>query len=281
MNAPADATPRAPLALPARVLVRPVSDSYAACLRMAGDAPISVAVARAQHAAYVAAVASSGVPVTVVVPDDLCADACFVEDTAVVTGRHAVATRPGAPSRRAEVGPVAQALAPFVTVHGMQSPATLDGGDVLRAGAALYVGLSSRTNREGAARLAEIASMDGLETHVLRVASREGAGLHLKSACTLVDAATLIYDPAQLDADALAMFRASGLTCVAALEPEGANVLALGPHVLASAAAPLTAALLEARGHRVVRVDVSEIHKGDGALTCLSLRLPPAGGVTT
>ena len=277
MNAAADATPRAPLTLPARVLVRPVSESYAACLRVAGDAPISVAVARAQHAAYVAAVASAGVPVTVVEPDDQCADACFVEDTAVVTGRHALATRPGAPSRRAEVGPVAQALAPFVTVHAMAAPATLDGGDVLRAGASLYVGLSSRTNREGAARLAEIAAMDGLETHVLHVAS----GLHLKSACTLVDAETLIYDPAQLDADALAIFRASGLTCVAALEPEGANVLALGPHVLASAAAPLTASLLEARGHRVVRVDVSEIHKGDGALTCLSLRIPPVGGVTT
>jgi dimethylargininase len=277
MNAPADATPRAPLALPARVLVRPVSESYAACLRVAADEPISVVAARAQHGAYVAAVASAGVPVTVVDADDACADACFVEDTAVVTGRHAIATRPGAPSRRTEVRAVAEALAPFVTVHGMASPATLDGGDVLRAGAALYVGLSSRTNREGAARLAEVAAMDGLVTHVLQVAS----GLHLKSACTLVDAATLIYDPAQLDAGALEIFRASGLACLAALEPEGANVLALGPHVLASAAAPRTASLLEARGHRVVRVDVSEIHKGEGALTSHTLRIPPQGGVTT
>ncbi len=269
--------PRSPLSTPARVLVRALSESYADCLRVDAAAPISVSRARAQHDAYVAAVTAAGIPITVVDADDLRPDACFIEDTAVVTGRHAVATRPGAPSRRDEVPPVAKALAAFVTVHAMNAPETLDGGDVLRCGDALYVGLSSRTNRDGAKRLAEVAALDGLQTHLLQVPS----GLHLKSACTLVDARTIVYDPAALDAAALGVFRAHGFDCLAAPESTGANVLALGTRLLVSSAAPRTAALLRAQGRDVVVLDVTELHKGDGALTCLSLRLPGPNASTT
>jgi dimethylargininase len=266
-----------PLALPSRVLVRSVPASYTACLRSDPRAEPDLLTAHRQHAAYVEAIRALGVVVVAVPPDDASPDACFVEDAAVVTGAHAVATRPGAPSRRAEVVPVARALADVCIVHAMEPPATLDGGDVLRVGATLFVGLSARTNADGAAFLAEVAARDGLATCVIPVAT----GLHLKSACTLADAATLLYAPALLDEAALALFRASGLACVQAPEPIGANVLALGDRVLVSAAAPATAALLEARGHAVVPVDVAEFHKGDGALTCLSIRIPPPGGVCT
>ncbi len=272
-------TIRAPLpfAPPSRVLVRELSASYASCLRVDETLSIDVDAARAQHAAYVAAMHAAGVAVTVVAADDASPDACFVEDTVVVTGRNALATRPGAASRRAEVAPVAAALASMVRIHTMTEPATLDGGDVLRVADALYVGISSRTNDAGAARLAEVAALDGLTTHILRVPS----GLHLKSACTLVDATTLVYDAAHLDGDALESLRASGLTCIAALEAAGANVLAIGSRVFVSASAPATAGHLEARGHDVVRLALTEIHKGDGALTCLSLRIPREGAWST
>jgi dimethylargininase len=234
--------------------------------------PINVALARAQHEAYVAALRAVGVPVEILPTDDDCPDACFIEDTAVITGAHALATRPGAASRRAEVEPVARALARLLEVHPMAAPATLDGGDVLRIGSRIFVALSARTNPEGAEALARVAALDGLE--VIPVPVR--GGLHLKSACTLASASLLVYDPNVMADAELAPFRVAGIEPLPVPEPTGANVLAVGGAVIVSAAAPRTAGLLRARGLDVRVVDVGEFHKGDGALTCLSLRVPPA-----
>jgi len=266
-----------PFAAPARAVTRAVSARYADCLRSDASARIDLQLARAQHAAYVATLRGLGVVVDVLPTDDVCPDACFVEDTAVITGAHAIATRPGAPSRRAEVEPVATALANDLSVHWMEAPATLDGGDVLRVGSRLYVGLSSRTNRDGADALARFASLDGLE--VLQVSVR--GGLHLKSACSLASASLFLYDPRVMGVEELSPFRAFSLELAPVAEPAGANVLAVGHAVLVSAAAPQTAAMLRARGLDVRVVDVGEFHKGDGALTCLSLRVPAAGAWAT
>jgi dimethylargininase len=259
------------------VIARGVSARYADCLRGDARARIDVAAARAQHAAYVAAVRAAGVRVDVLPADDASPDACFLEDTAVITGAHALATRPGAPSRRAEVEPVAAELARALTVHRMEAPATLDGGDVLRIDARLFVGLSSRTTAEGADALARVAALDGLQ--VIRVAVR--GGLHLKSACSLASASLLVYDPGVMGDEELVPFRASGVELLPVAEPAGANVLALGPVVIVSAAAPRSAEALRAKGLDVRVVDVGEFHKGDGALTCLSLRVPRAGHWST
>lgn len=213
---------------------------------------------------------SLGLRVDVLPTDDDSPDACFVEDTAVITGTHALATHPGAPSRRAEVEPVAAELARDLTVHRMTPPATLDGGDVLRIDSRLFVGLSSRTNPGGVNSLARVASRDGLEVVPVHVRG----GLHLKSACTLASATLLLYDPSVMRAEDLAPFDSARVEPLAAPEPAGANVLALGDAVLVSAAAPGTAAMLRARGLDVRVVNVGEFHKGDGALTCLSLRVP-------
>jgi dimethylargininase len=261
------------LARPARAVAREVSSSYAGCLRSDAASRIDVGRARAQHAAYVEALRSAGIEVTVLAADDACPDCCFIEDTAVITGENALATRPGAPARRAEVPAVEAALGRELRVQPMEEPCTLDGGDVLRAGSVLFVGLSARTNVAGAERLRDVARLDGLEVALLEVRG----GLHLKSACTLVTGGLLVYDAALLAQVDLRALCATGLSCVVAEEPSGANVLALGDVVLVSAAAPRTAARLAAQGVAVQTVDVSEMHKGDGALTCLSLRLPAPG----
>ena len=155
----------------------------------------------------------------------------------------------------------------------MAATATLDGGDVLRIGARLFVGLSSRTNAEGAAALVQVAALDGLE--VVTVTVRDG--LHLKSACTLASPTLLVVDPRVMGASDLEPFRVAGIELLDVVEPAGANLLALGNAVIASAAAPRTAQILRERGLDVRIVNVSEFHKGDGALTCLSLRVPRAG----
>lgn len=266
-----------PFLPPAQLLVREVPASYDDCLRVDAATSIDVGAARRQHAAYVAALRTLGLAVEVVPADDSYPDSCFIEDAAVVTGAHACVTRPGAPSRRGEVEAVAAALRPYCTLDTMPAPASLDGGDVLRVGAHLFVGLSSRTNQDGLEVLREIAKRDGVEVVALIVRD----GLHLKSACTLADASTLVYDPRVLGDAELAAFHGAGLRCVAASEPTGANVLALGHGVLVSAAAPITGAMLATLGIAVRYVDVSEFHKGDGALTCLSLRVPRRDGWST
>lgn len=96
-----------------------------------------------------------------------------------------------------------------------------------------------------------------------------------------MDGRTLVFAPGVLGDDALASFRAAGLELVAAIEPAGANVLALSDVVLASAAAPETTRVLRARGHDVRVVDVGQMHVADGALTCLSLRVPAPGAWCT
>lgn len=267
----------ATFALPARVFVREVATSYARCLRVDTAVRMDVDAARRQHAAYVATIRRLGVTVDAIPTDDACPDACFVEDTAVLLPRGAVLTRPGAEARRSEIADVGAALDGHMAVHTMSGAATLDGGDVLRVDGQLFVGISSRTNLDGAHFLARIAAMDGLGTVTLTVRD----GLHLKSACTLASASVLVYDANVLRDDDLTAFRDAGLTCIAASEPSGANVLALGRSVLVSAAAPRTAERLAATGLDVRVVDVGEMHKGDGALTCLSLRVPAPGAWCT
>jgi dimethylargininase len=254
-------------AAPAACLVRAVPGSFDRALSESGEVP-SVSEARRQHADYVAALRTSGARLIEVAADESCPDCCFLEDCAVVLRTGALITHPGAPSRVAETPPVAAALSAYFEIHRMVAPAVLDGGDVMRVGRRLFVGLSSRTNEAGAARLAEVAGREGLEVVRVSVPS----GLHLKSLCSLAGPGLMVH-AAGLDP---APFCAAGLEALAVDEPAGANVLALGKTVLVSADAPRTRAALEERGVSTRTVRVSEFHKADGALTCLSIRVPPA-----
>jgi dimethylargininase len=136
--------------------VRSVPACLSALSASPPDPPIDAANARRQHAQYVSALGSLGVEVVALSADDACPDCCFVEDTVVVAGDVALITRPGAPSRRGEVEAIADALSVRVEVKRMKAPATLDGGDCLRVGRTIYVGLSARTNEEGVACLRDV-----------------------------------------------------------------------------------------------------------------------------
>ncbi len=258
------------------LVVGEVTSSLVDCERVDRQSCIEVTRARQQHRAYVAARAAVARVERVAVAEDH-ADAVFVEDTVVVVDAEcALITRPGASSRQAEVAAVAGLLRGRLGLERMVAPATLDGGDVLRVGDRFFIGMSTRSNAAGAAVLASLAGAHGLVCEEIDVPR----GLHLKSACSLVDAETLIYDPhGGID---VGRFAGAGLDCIAAVEPLGANVLALGRgRVLVSAAAPQTAEMLSERGLAVTLLEMSELHKADGALTCCSIRLPAAGGWCT
>lgn len=193
-------------------------------------------------------------------------DSVFVEDTALVLGRHVVITRPGAASRANEAQSTAEALADAFLVHRL-SRGTLDGGDVLRIGETLYVGRGGRSSDEGIAALREAAAPLGY-----RVVPVEASDcLHLKTAATFAgaDAAgnpVLVYHPDWVSPELFA-----GAEPVAVAEPAGANVLRAGGRLIVSSQAPRTADMLARRGFDVVPLDVAELHKAEAGLTCCSL----------
>lgn len=258
-------------AAPKSALVRLLPSSFDSCVR-SGDAEIDVAAAQEQHVAYWKLLEELGIDVEIREEDESLPDCCFVEDTAVVLDDWVLVTRPGAPTRVRETEDVEAFLhTKRREVCHMENPdATLDGGDVLRVGARLFVGRSSRTNDAGIARLSDVAARDGLTVVPVDVRG----GLHLKSGVTLLDPGRVLYDDAALD---IAALRREGIECIRVDGGEDANVLSLGRALVVPDAAPRTADRLVDLDYDVYVGDVSEIQKGDGALTCLSLRFPARG----
>lgn len=246
---------------------RAVSPTLADCeLTHLGRQPLDVARAVQEHAAYEALLARLGATVQRLPPEPGLPDAVFVEDTATVLDEIAIITRPGAASRRPEIGSTASALAAHRPLAHIQAPGTLDGGDVLVAGRRLYVGLSTRTSRAAVEQLA--GTLRPLDYEVIPVAF---AGcLHLKSGVTRVADGLLLVNPDWVDPK---VFRGHRAVAVDPAEPHAANALALGGAVIHPAHHPRTRARLEAEGLRVEPLAMTELAKAEAGVTCCSLLL--------
>jgi len=250
--------------LPAVAITRSVPQSLTDCeLTHLHRVPIDITVARAQHAEYEGTLAALGCEIVQVAAADELPDSVFVEDAAIVLDEIAIITRPGAASRRQEAAAVAATLGAFRQLQFLSEPATLDGGDVLRLGRVLYVGLGTRTNSAGVQQLAELVSPYGYDVRTVRV----DECLHLKSAVTEVAAGVVVINPEWVDGQ---MFPDHAIIEVDPSEPAAANVLRLGDTVICPAAHPRTNARLSSAA-RVLTVDVSELAKAEGAVTCCSL----------
>lgn len=252
---------------------RAVSPRLAECeLTHLERAPIDLAGAEGQHAAYQAALAEAGLAIVRLPPLDHHPDGTFVEDTALILGHDAVLLRPAVASRQGETGTVAEGLAERLDVHVL-GPGFVDGGDVLKVGRRLYVGLSTRSDRAGIAALAEIAGKLGYS-----VAPADVTGcLHLKTAisyCGPDGAGTpvLLYNPDFVSPD---LFEGGEPMPIAPGEAYAANVIRVGDTLIAPADSPRTAEALAARGFNVVMLDISEFRKAEAALTCMSLIAQP------
>jgi dimethylargininase len=218
-----------------------------------------------QFDAYVNALADCGITTMVLDPLEGHPDAHFVEDTAVVTPEVAVITNPGAVSRRGEVASIAAALAPFRQTVWIEPPGTLDGGDVLMMGSHLLIGISDRTNAEGARQLGHAVADFGYTWTPVPVA----AGLHFKSSVNAVGADTLLTTPAFDDHPALDGYRRIILSPE---ETYAGNTLLVNGHLIMPSGFPDTRSKLQALGKPIIELDTSEFRKMDGGLTCLSLR---------
>lgn len=248
-----------------RAITRAVGAGLAECeLSFVERAAIDPERAAAQHGAYVQCLRALGCEVLAMPPLSGHADAVFVEDTAIVLPELAVLTRPGAPSRRGEVASIAAVLAPYRRCVSLQAPGTLDGGDVLRVDRCIYVGSSARSNAEGIEQLRVAVAPHGYS--VVAVETRDC--LHLKSAVTQVGENRLLINPDWVDR---AVFTAYAQIEIDPDEPHAANVLRIGDALVYPDNFPKTRARLERAGAVVHTVDVSELQKAEGAVTCCSL----------
>lgn len=244
---------------------REVSPNIAQCeLTHLARTPIDFETARAQHHAYERLLASLGCDVRRVAPAPDHPDAVFIEDVAVVLDEVAVITRPGAESRRAETAVVEVALANLRPLVRIVAPATLDGGDVLTVGRNVYAGRTERTNDEGIAQLRAALAPFG---YAVRGVDVTGC-LHLKTAITAVDDATVLLNPAFVSPALFARYR---VVEVDPSEPMAANVLRIGEQLVHGASYPRTRTRLEHLGYTLHAVDASELAKAEGAVTCCSL----------
>jgi dimethylargininase len=256
--------------VPFLALTRPVPPTITECeLTHLAREPISFARAAEQHDAYEAALRALGCTVKRLPGAPQHPDSVFIEDTALVFHECAVITRPGAESRRGETEVVAHALEALRALLRINGPDTLDGGDVLRVGKRLWVGLSTRSTAGGAKQLGTLLKRFGyqVDTAVVRDC------LHLKTAVSSLPDGRLLLNPRMVDAWA---FDAQSPIEVDPTEPFAGNVLCVGDTVLCAASAPRTRALLDAQGYKTVAVDASELAKAEGGLTCCSLLVSDA-----
>ncbi|MFH1852762.1 MAG: amidinotransferase [Candidatus Neomarinimicrobiota bacterium] len=223
------------------------------------------AVALRQHAAYVAALKVIGLEVTVLEPLPDFPDAHFVEDTAVVFPELAVITRPGATARRGEIESMEPVLARHRPTVRITAPGTLDGGDVLTIGDRVYVGLTDRTNQAGFEQLRDLLKPYGYNCHAIPVA----AGLHLKSSVNYAGKNTLLVTAALADCPEWSGYQ---LIVTAAGEEYACNTLLVNDHLLTPGGFPNTNRQLAVLELPLIKLDMSEMRKMDGGLTCLSLR---------
>ena len=245
-------------------ITREVSPSINAC-ELTHLAPqwIDVTLAQLQHREYTRLLERLGYTVVRLPADERYPDSVFVEDIAVVFDEVAVITRPGAPSRRGETRAIADALDPYRRLVHVEAPATLDGGDVLVLGDRIFVGLSSRTNEAAIGQLRYFTRREVVPVPV------HGC-LHLKTAITRVADDALLVHRDWID---VAPFDGWTLIDIDPGEPFAANALLLGGSVVMHEGFPRTRRILEQRGIDVRPVDVSELAKAEGGVTCCSITL--------
>jgi len=252
-----------------RAIVREVSEDFAEGLTTSDLGAPDLGLARDQHRAYVEALRGCGLEVTVLPAAAGLPDSTFVEDVAVLLPHAAILTRPGAPARAAEVAALAPAIGGFFpSVHAIEAPGTLDGGDVCDAGRVHFIGVSGRTNEAGAFQLARLLEAEGRPSIVVDIRDFP-AILHLKSGIASIGDDRLVAVEALVGHSALAGFE---IVPVAPGEGYAANCVRIRDTILVAAGYPRLEESLSAHGYPMIALDVSEFRKMDGGLSCLSLR---------
>jgi len=252
-----------------RAIVRPPGPRFSEGLTTVDLGKPVYETALKQHADYCAALGSCGLSVTALPLDDDFPDSTFVEDTAILTKRGAIITRPGAKSRRGEITSIEKVLTrSFLERRSIEKPGTVDGGDICEAGDHFFIGISARTNEAGAMQLAEILATLDFTSQFVDIRNISSI-LHLKSGLAYLghDQLIVIDELAHFE-----QFRGFDLIGVAPGENYAANCVLMNGSVLVPAGFPVLTEELIRRGHKTISLEMSEFEKMDGGLSCLSLR---------
>jgi dimethylargininase len=250
-------------------ITRLPAESYSSGLTTSGEGAPSLAKALDQHARYCDALRTCGLDVEVLAAAPKYPDSTFVEDTAILAERVAIVTRPGALSRRGEINLIRDAvLAHHPAISQIVEPGTVDGGDICQADEHFFIGISERTNPEGARQLGSILQAHGYSSSSIDIRGQTRL-LHLKSGIAHLGGKRLVVAP---ELRALPAFQDYELTEVPSAEVYAANCIHINDHVLIPAGYPTVAAALQGLGFELLALDVSEFRKMDGGLSCLSLR---------
>jgi dimethylargininase len=252
-----------------RAIVRPPSDNFAEGLTTVDLGVPDFGKALEQHARYCEALERCGLELVRLPPDSRFPDATFVEDAAVLTPRGGILMRPGAPSREGEVAAIQSALAPhFPALARIEPPGTVDGGDICEAGDHVFIGISARTNGEGARQLARHLAALGYTSSEIDIREVPGI-LHLKSGIAAVSERRLAVIEPLSDHPA---FQGFDRIAVDPAESYAANCVRVNDALLVAAGRPTFAAAVRRLGLPAIELATSEFEKMDGGLSCLSLR---------
>jgi dimethylargininase len=249
-----------------KAIVRTPAKSLADGITTAGLGKPDYDLTQEQHGRYIKALETCGLTVTVMDADDRYPDSMFIEDTALLMPRCAIVTHPGAESRRGEVGAVATQLHEFYNdVDSIKSPGTVDAGDIMMVGEHCYVGLSERTNSDGAAQMVDFLQASGYSGSTVSISE----SLHLKSSVSFLENNNLVVTGELCDKPEFGNFNRIE---IGQSERRAANCVWINNTVLMASGNPQTCEKIQALGYSVIELDVSEFEKLDGGLSCLSLR---------
>jgi len=219
-----------------------------------------------QHDDYIEALKFCGVEVTVLQANEKFPDSCFVEDVAVCTKKFAMIAKPGAPSRREEEKEIVEVIKKFYNnIEYIKEPGTLEGGDVMMVKDHFYIGLSKRTNREGAEQLIKVLKRRGMSGSVVEISEM----LHLKSGLAYLEENVLL-----VSGEFINNLKFKGFNKIIIDEDEtySANCIRVNDYVLVPVGCPKTKEKIETAGFKIIVIDTSEYRKVNGGLSCLSLR---------
>ena len=221
-----------------------------------------------QHDKYVATLRELGLEVLDLEADERYPDSCFVEDPAVVMEGCAVITNPARDSRNGEKYEIVDAIKKFYSddqIFHIEAPGTMEGGDIMLVDRHFYVGLSDRTNEEGARQFNEIVTRFGYTSSTVPVTE----GLHLKDFVIYLENNNMLVTALMNEEPS---FKDFNRFVIDADELYAINSLNINGTVLVPEGYPKTQKIIEDLGYDVRLVDTGEFRKIDGSLTCLSLR---------
>jgi dimethylargininase len=252
-----------------KAIVRAPSGNFAAGLTSVDLGKPDYHLAMRQHAAYCEALQSCGLNLIRLPPDERHPDSTFVEDTAIITSRGAVITRPGAPSRLGEINEIKlELMKHYSELDAITAPGTVDGGDVCEAGDHFFIGISQRTNEAGAAQLARLLESFGYSSSLIDIRGLSNI-LHLKSGMAWLGGTRLAVIEALSRRKEFSTYE---VVHVNSIEECAANCVFLNDRVLVAAGFPRLKQQLDDLDYPTIALEMSEFQKMDGGLSCLSLR---------